>query len=399
MKHIYLKPENKKGFAVVIAIVIVVILIIVCLIAAAAFIGDRQGANANGEMITNNSTNGNNGQTTKCANISFGSNYYPWIKDASAKYLNGDDAALITMINAESTWNPNASNQGHATGLGQFMPRTARGYPEFVGGNDKHGITWPAGNVYDISTGHTDDARFDAKRSIYAAAHLLGGQIDRFGSLKEAYEQGYHTYCKENTAKCQQQKSEAQTASAKIIDNYNILKSGGKCIDSSSNIANSTSNGACLPVAFIHENHGGFCGRASQAQVVNYFNPNQYPSPTSSAFQEKNGLSAKTVHDKSGKPYIGTGQSANIEAAINSIQKGFPVIVYTDLEGGQHIFVLTGYDSATQTFRANDTNSGIRDNFQTTCTSILGGPRGVLLTKANLLAHLVPQANYFILVQ
>ena len=142
----------------------------------------------------NNTSGGNGASASDCANAAIvPSQYRPWVQDAARKYLHGDEAALIALIKIESGWNSKSVNPtGIATGLGQFLPSTARGYPEFVGGDDRHGTIWPAGMVYDRSTGHPDDARFDPKRSIYAAAHLFGPLVDRYGSVGDAYDKGYH---------------------------------------------------------------------------------------------------------------------------------------------------------------------------------------------------------------
>jgi hypothetical protein len=149
---------------------------------------------------------------------------YQWVKDASGKYLGGDEAALIALIQIESGWNPNAQNpSSSAAGLGQFVTDTARGFPEFTGGDDKHGTVWPAGNVYDDPSSHPDDARFDAKRSIYATAHLLGGMIQKYGSLGEAYEKGYHGG---NTP---EQIAEAKKGRQRLEEMYQKLLNNGGC--------------------------------------------------------------------------------------------------------------------------------------------------------------------------
>jgi hypothetical protein len=170
------------------------------------------------------------GGQVDCSGVaSLTTDQYQWVKDASSKYLKSDEAALIALIQIESSWNPNSTNNGKATGLGQFMPKTARGFPEFVGGDDKHGINWPAGTVYDISTGHPDDARFDPKRAIYATAHLLGGQMNKYGNLGDAYEQGYHSFCTDPTTSCDNQKKEAAAGRARLEKVYNDLTNGGGC--------------------------------------------------------------------------------------------------------------------------------------------------------------------------
>jgi hypothetical protein len=398
--------KKRPGFAIflVAGIIFVVLLILLITVGASAFVGNRQGASAGDGVITANS-----GNQTACSDstVKYDSSYQPWITDAANKYLGGDQAALIALVKVESGWSPTAAApSSSAAGLGQFLASSGAGWPEFVGGSDGKGITWPTGTIYPgTPASNSNDARFDPKRSIYASAHYLGQLITKDGGLEAAYEQGYHGYCKNmSSASCQSQKAAALSAGAKLMTIYNNLKNGGGCTSSApaTPVVAGSSDGSCLPVAYIHQadalyNDSGWCGRSSQAQVVNFFNPNQTPSPTDPSFQNQNKLSLSTVIKKSGnKPYVAV-HTKDINAAIASIQHGYPVIVETDLEGGQHIFVLTGYNSATQTFKANDTNTG-HGSFQTTCTSRIGGANGVTLTVANLIPHLVAQGQYFILV-
>ena len=222
------KNKKRKGFFVIIAIGIVALLILVTFVAAAVFVGSRKGAGSDGKLVTDANNPNYSGDKVDCSGLKFNSTYYPWVKDAAAKYIGGDEAALIAMIQIESGWDPTAANPtSSAAGLGQFLTSSAKGWPEFTGGDDKHGTTWPAGTLYDQPRGHSDDARFEAKRSIYAAAHYVGGLMTRYGSVGAAYQEGYHGYCKNmSNPDCQSQLAAAKSARVKLEKYYNDLKSG-----------------------------------------------------------------------------------------------------------------------------------------------------------------------------
>ncbi|MDO8650100.1 MAG: transglycosylase SLT domain-containing protein [Candidatus Berkelbacteria bacterium] len=153
--------------------------------------------------------------------------YLVWVKDAASKYLGGDEAILIALIQAESSWNPQAgAPTSSARGLGQFIDDSARGWPEFTGGDDKRGTIWPGGKIYDKPTfeSHPDDARYDAKRSIYAAAHYFGLNMEKYNNDPiQAYMKGYHKY---SNAK---EEAEARIGADRMMDTYNKLKNSGNC--------------------------------------------------------------------------------------------------------------------------------------------------------------------------
>lgn len=151
--------------------------------------------------------------------------FLPWVSDAAGKYLRGDQAVLIALIQTESSWNPDASAPGSsAAGLGQFVTATARGYKEFVGGDDKNGTVWPAGTIYDNPDSQPSDARFDPKRSIYAAAHKFGADMRRHNHSPEtAYIESYHTHRNEEQLRA------AQAGAKRLMDAYNKLRAGGDC--------------------------------------------------------------------------------------------------------------------------------------------------------------------------
>lgn len=156
-----------------------------------------------GEKLFNSglfgTTNSGSGSTTDCSGVaSVPAEYLPYVKKAADTWMRGDQAALIAVIQHESGWRPNAKNPtSSASGLGQFLTSTARGggFPEFTGGDDKKGTVWPVGTVYDEPQSHPDDARFDAKRAISAAAHYLGRLMElpkNHGDIGLVYFNNYH---------------------------------------------------------------------------------------------------------------------------------------------------------------------------------------------------------------
>lgn len=324
------KQFHRGSLPILIAIFVMALILIASGVTAAAVWGDRTG-------VQNSNTTGLGG--VDCSGVaSLTPEQYQWVKDAAGKYLGGDEAALISVIQVESGWNAQAQNStSSASGLGQFITSTAKGFPEFVGGDDKHGTVWPAGQVYDDPSSHADDARFDAHRAIFASAHLLSGKIAQYGSLGEAYEKGYHG------GSTPDQIQAAKEARVKLEKIYQAMTNGGGC--------KSTIIAGVLDVPLIPQIQDGFCGRASQAMVAAYFHKDNLATYDGAAFQNAHQLNvAASVKSLSGQSYV---LSNSIDTAIASLAKG-PVIAYTGLYNNQHIIVLTGYDSTTQTFYAND---------------------------------------------
>ncbi len=152
-------------------------------------------ANFRGENLLYGGTTG--GSAVSCAGVaSVPAQYMPWVKDAAQKWLGGDEAALIAMIQIESSWEKMAANpSSRAAGLGQFMPSTARGMPEFKGGNDGQGRVWPSGGKITDTLPASDpaDIRFSPEPAIYAVAHYMNdGKFPKSRSLGEMYEFHYH---------------------------------------------------------------------------------------------------------------------------------------------------------------------------------------------------------------
>lgn len=177
--------------------------------------------------------------------------YLPWVADAAEKYLQGDQAILIALIQTESSWNPKAgAGSSSAAGLGQFISSTARGHQEFTGG-EVDGITWPLGKIYDNPDSNSDDARFDPKRSIYAAGRKFGKDMKRFNNDPvQAYMRGYHTY------KNSQQEAAARAGADRMMEAYNKLKKGGGCTTTGTlaNVTPFTCNGKkfVFPISTAH---------------------------------------------------------------------------------------------------------------------------------------------------
>jgi soluble lytic murein transglycosylase-like protein len=184
--------------------------------------------------LTRNNPGYTGGQRTNCANVKVPTDYLPWVKDAASKYLNGDEAMIIALIQIESSWNPQSTmSSSGATGLGQFVYLTAKGIPEFAGGTDKSGRTWPKGNLYNQKPPPADDARFDPERSIYASARFLSAKLQEKAAgmtgtdaLYNAYIYGYHGGCNLGGKHCE----EAKTGGQRLINTYNQLIQSGQCV-------------------------------------------------------------------------------------------------------------------------------------------------------------------------
>ncbi len=128
--------------------------------------------------------------------------YRQWVKEAADRWLHGDQAALIALISTESGWDrraaPPAQYNSTAAGLGQFLTSTAQGRPEFAGGSDGT-ETWSAGQINQWAVGqqhnpkYANDARYDPRRAIFAAAHYFSGPYNEYhGNITNAYAYGYH---------------------------------------------------------------------------------------------------------------------------------------------------------------------------------------------------------------
>jgi hypothetical protein len=271
--------------------------------------------------------------------------YMPWVKDAAAKYLGGDEAALISLIQVESGWNAKASSgSSSAAGLGQFISKTARGFPEFVGGNDKHGKTWPAGQVYDNPDTNSGDARFDPERSIYATAHLLSGMIGKYGNFGDAYEKGYHG------GSTPDQIAEAKKARGKLDDIYNTLTKNGGCKATTAAGPNGVGCGNVPLFKQCDSKWGSIqygncsgksticssgCGVTSAAMVLKFYNKNVDPSIIMNGKYHACGLGTSyNYFPDIAKQYgLQYKSISNINQAEDYLKQGKPVIAVMHAEG------------------------------------------------------------------
>lgn len=226
--------KRNRGIILIIVPIICLLVIILALLFVAALSGQFTGLNSGAGGAGDGEPSSAIGNAMECSGVAnVPVRYMDWVKDAARIHLGGDEALLISLIQNESSWNPaakNISKTTHAVGLGQFQPATARGWPEFVGGDDKHGKDWPNGYVYDGNP-PSNDARFDAKRSIYASAHYLSNTSRLHGGdYLMGYEKNYHGG------------SYGPTARKNLETIYNKVKKG--CIILPSSIPN-VAGGSC----------------------------------------------------------------------------------------------------------------------------------------------------------
>lgn len=352
------RKKYKGSVAIMLVVIGLLVLAIIAIVFVFAYIGDRMGAMSGSGMITGNKVD--------CSGVaSLSADQYQWVKDAASKYLGGDEAALIALIQVESGWSPNAVNSSSsAAGLGQFITKTARGFPEFVGGDDKHGIAWPAGQVYDDPSSNSSDARFDQKRSIYATAHLLGGMIQKYGSLGDAYEYGYHTHGNGDAATV----AAAQQARKKLEDIYNSLKTKG-CTQVGGTGNSSGQGCGNVPIFKQCDSQWGSnsyacggtsicssgCGITSAAMVLKFYGKNVDPATMAQDAMANGGRVSCIGTDHNWFPKVakeyGLQDENNIswDRAMTLLKQGKPIIVSGQgprpFSSGGHFIVLTCYNS------------------------------------------------------
>lgn len=363
---------KQRGSALVIAVIAAAIAIIFFGFAIALE------ANYRGEEIEKYAGSAN------CTTVS----YVPaddasWVSDAAAKHLAGNEAALIALIKIESGWNAQAANPGSsATGLGQFTTGTAKGYKEFVGGTDNVGIDWPAGGSLDKSP---SDPRFDPKRAIYATADLLSVYMVKYGNnLHDAYYFGYHGFS--NSA----QQQESSQGADRLMVAYNDLLAK-QC--SGTALANGTgaTNGIYDPGKgndgvplyrqgdprygnLVIDNFEAFkiwgCCPTSAAMVLRYYGITVDPIVMGNFVTQKGfhipgqGTNHAAMVPALAASYnlnakvLGSNGNVDWDQVITYLQQQKPLIArglganpYSPIG---HCIVITGYDSATQSFRVNN---------------------------------------------
>lgn len=105
-------------------------------------------------------------------------------------------------------------------------------------------------------------------------------------------------------------------------------------------------------VAWVHQGAKMWCGRSSQAMLVNYWKPGT--GADTFAFQNNDAhklYGVTSVRELTGKPYVGL-KNHDLDAVARSVMAGNPAIAYTKIyqRAGSiashpgHIIVLTGYD-------------------------------------------------------
>lgn len=182
--------------------------------------------------IAVNSANGSSVDCSGAAKVP--QQYLPWVQDAANKYLNGDQAKLIALIQVESSWNTNATTYNSSThvsassaaGLGQFLYGTAEDYVEFKGGTDRFGRHWSGGVIYHDKEAHNhmDDIRFQPEPAIYAAAEKWSNDLASHGNdLYSAYLYGYN-----GSGNSGKDPGAIKTA-YELVQVYNRLVNGGGC--------------------------------------------------------------------------------------------------------------------------------------------------------------------------
>lgn len=135
--------------------------------------------------------------------------------------------------------------------------------------------------------------------------------------------------------------------------------------------------GTCPQVQTMQQYVGGWCGVASSAQVIAFWQ-GDYAKYASRAYMESWGglIQADKLNRDSGKSYHYTD---SVQEVVDSLAAGKPVIAYTALYSNMHIIVLTCYDDATKTFTANDSEPKTKGGQQS--VQKIGG---VPLTVSNL---------------
>lgn len=376
-KDLTKKHQRNEGFAIIIPIVAAgcLILILLGFLFAAAVSGQFKGSNS--KMGADGTGTSSDGTMVDCSgSASVPAIYMDWVKEASSIYLH-DDAALIAIIQTESSWDPlsprGKNHVSSAAGLGQFLYGTARGFPEFVGGNDKHGKTWPGGNVYKgIPASNPKDARFDAQRSIFATAHYFGSLVEKYGSPGEAYQRGYvgggagsayAAKARSNFDKIYNNVKKGCTINATSEGNVFDAKSSG-C----NNVPLFTQCDSRWKNVKILQGHRTICRAGcmltATAMVLRHFGANVDPKVVAAYANEDgrsgsggvNGIFWTGIASEYKLKYSRT----NWNTGLSYLKKGVPVIVYGKGSGSpfrtsnRHFMVVTCFDFNNRTAKIND---------------------------------------------
>lgn len=174
-------------------------------------------------------------ETVDCAEAKIPKLYLPWIKQAAARFLEGDEVIILSVITHESNFNPVAMSDTGAVGISQFVADTANGVKSaglFKGltiikvpraDKSARSLVTPTEKANFLKT-YPYEGRLQPLPSIDALAYKVGNAIKKYGDLREGYAQGYHTLGKNG-----QHSVAAYSAADKIMSTYNKLKESGGC--------------------------------------------------------------------------------------------------------------------------------------------------------------------------
>ena len=176
-------------------------------------------------------------ETVDCSGAKIPKVYLPWIKQSAARFLGGDEAALLAVISIESNYNREAISSTGAVGLGQFVYPTAVGVQKNAGlfkglqlilvpRADKKDKLVTEAEKQSFRQGYPYEGRLNAEASILATGYYFGNAVKKYnGDIKTAYAEGYN-----GSNKIQANgKTEKENASTRLLAIYNDLKSGGSC--------------------------------------------------------------------------------------------------------------------------------------------------------------------------
>lgn len=296
-----------------------------------------------------------------------------WTAQAANKYLEGDQAILIALIQQESGWTPTSQSSTGPLGLGQFAKATAKGLRDIAVEKDNY-IFFPGLN----SSPEVED-RTDPEKAIPGAAYYLRQGMETVkkkglhNTPKEelyrwAYIDEYHRHAN------QSQLNEAVFGAKKILEYYSSMISDGSCKasdegggtpdgDEAGDGCEGNTNGLgvpCYDQRYTWSNSKGnvACGMTSIYMVLKYY------AEKGININAKY-LDAKTIGQSSYfYPYIktkgyfsaGIGSTRTYSAQIrgsadwsvikSQLGAGNPVVLYTNHLPGHsdgHVVVLVGY--------------------------------------------------------
>jgi len=152
--------------------------------------------------------------------------------------------------------------------------------------------------------------------------------------------------------------------------------------------------GAVIDVPCIKEDASGHCGRASAAMVFAFYTGKIYSTTQWGQMGGTQVLNQRLKENGINVQYVSSNQPAkndNWQKIMNSLKNKHPVIYFSRgfyKSGGAHIFVIVGYDAATDTFIVN--NPGTQG-----CDKGVKDIWGVPTTKTNMEKYADSQGGYY----